>query len=71
MAPTGVLGGLVFGLMVLVVLSIALLATPGSGPRVLIAVWFWTLPVLGVGALAGWAVESLIRRIVRGDATVR
>lgn len=70
MSQKGMLGGVLLGVAVLIALSIMLLRTSGADERVLIAVWLWTLPVLGVGVLIGWSVDVLIRRIVAGiDAT--
>jgi len=52
----GMLIGFVLAAGALLVTSVLLLNVEGTSAKVLVAVWLWLLPVLGLGAGAGWLV---------------
>jgi hypothetical protein len=47
----------------LVVLGVLLLLTDGVTVKVLVAIWLWSLPVLGLGAGLGWAIGTTASRL--------
>ena len=49
-----VLTGVAVAVSGLVAASVWLLSIEGTDAKVLVAVWLWTLPVLGAGAFVGW-----------------
>ena len=55
-ARAGAIVGGVLGILLLGVASVWLLGIEGSGPKVLIAVWLWLLPILGATSALGWAI---------------
>jgi hypothetical protein len=67
MTRTLVLGtffGATAGIAVLVAAAILLLMQPETSAKVLVAVWLWSLPVLGFGAAMGWSIARLAQRLV-------
>ncbi len=58
----GMAVGLVAALVCLIGLSVWLLSPEGTSYKVLVAVWLWALPLIGLFALAGW----LLGRIANG-----
>ena len=59
----GLLLGVFGALVLLVAASVWLLSTPETSVKVLVAVWLWALPILGIGALAGWLVGRMASRL--------
>jgi hypothetical protein len=59
------LGGIALAVAGLLAASVWLLSIDGNGVRVLIAVWLWALPVLGVGALFGWLTGRALRLVTK------
>ena len=59
----GIAVGVVAAVVLLVVLSIQLLQPEGTTSKVLVAVWLWSLPVLGIGALAGWSIARIVQQL--------
>ncbi len=55
----GIAVGLVVALICLIGLSIWLLSPEGTSYKVLVAVWLWALPLLGIFALAGWVLGRI------------
>jgi hypothetical protein len=47
--------GLLVAVALLIFASIWLLGIEGNTYKVLVAVWLWALPVLGVGAIVGYS----------------
>ena len=50
----GVVFGLLAAVVVLVAASVWLLDAQDTSIKVLVAVWLWALPALGIGAGLGW-----------------
>lgn len=61
----GILAGVAAAVVLLAVLSILLLQPEGTSVKVLVAVWLWSLPVLGIGALLGWLLAHFIHGVER------
>ena len=40
-----------------------LLSAEATSAKVLVAVWLWALPVLGLGALIGWLAGKTLRLV--------
>jgi hypothetical protein len=62
---SGTGSGLLLAVALLVAASVWLLSAAEAGLDVLIAVWLWSLPLLGLGALLGWAAGSLTERLLQ------
>jgi hypothetical protein len=62
----GLTGGAAAAVLFLLAASVWLLSAEATSVRVLVAVWLWALPVLGIGAGLGWlagrGVSLLTRR---------
>lgn len=63
MGSMGRLAGAGLGVAILFMLSVLLLRTPGADHAVLVAVWLWSLPVLGATTAFGWATERVLHAI--------
>ena len=61
----GVIAGLTAAVVALIVASILLLQPVGTSVKVLVAVWLWALPALGIGAGLGWLTAAGIGRAFR------
>ena len=61
--------GLAAAVALLVAASVWLLSTPDTSARVLVAVWLWALPVLGLGAGLGWMAGRGVALLTRGRAS--
>jgi hypothetical protein len=59
----GMIGGLIVAAVFLIAVSIALLQPEGTSAKVLIAVWLWALPVIGIGMTLGYGVAKLVGRM--------
>jgi hypothetical protein len=59
----GALAGLALAAILLLWAAFALVTVEGSTVKALVAVWLWTLPVLGIGGGAGWLAGRLVTRI--------
>lgn len=59
----GMLLGVLGAIVLLVALSVRLLQPEDTSAKVLVAVWLWSLPVLGIGAFLGWSLARLYRRV--------
>ncbi len=59
----GLLVGVLGAIVLLVALSVRLLQPEDTSAKVLVAVWLWSLPVLGIGAFVGWSLARLYRRV--------
>ena len=59
----GAMAGLALAAIVLVWAAFALVTAEGSTVKALVAVWLWSLPVLGIGSGAGWLAGRLLQRI--------
>ena len=59
------LGGIALAVAGLLAASVWLLSIDGHGVRVLVAVWLWALPVLGVGALFGWLTGRALKLVTK------
>ena len=59
------LGGIAMAVAALLAASVWLLSIDGHGVRVLVAVWLWALPVVGVGALFGWLTGRALRLVTK------
>jgi glycosyltransferase involved in cell wall biosynthesis len=55
-ASGGAVAGTLLAVVVLVFASVSLLSIDGTNYKVLVAVWLWALPVIGVFALGGYGV---------------
>ena len=55
----GIAIGLIAAVVCLIGLSIWLLSPEGTSYKVLVAVWLWALPLLGLFALAGWVLGRI------------
>jgi len=62
----GMMGGLIVAGVFLLAVSIALLSTEGTSAKVLIAVWLWAVPVIGICTAAGYGVAKLLGRVRGG-----
>lgn len=65
-ARLGMTWALFPALALLFLLAVYLLRSDGSTPKVLVAVWLWTLPILGTFAAAGWLTGRLAASASRG-----
>ncbi len=52
--------GCLLAIATLVFSAVGLLSVEGTNYKVLVAVWLWALPVIGVGVLCGWAIGRLV-----------
>jgi hypothetical protein len=59
----GLVAGLLVAAVLLVTISVALLAPEATSAKVLIAVWLWSLPVIGVCTAAGLGLARLAGRL--------
>ena len=59
------LAGIALAIAALLAASVWLLSIDGHGVRVLVAVWLWALPVLGVGALFGWLTGRALKLVTK------
>lgn len=59
------LTGVALAAIALLAASVWLLSIEGHGVRVLVAVWLWLLPVLGVGALFGWLTGRALKLVTK------
>lgn len=59
----GAIVGFALAAVVLVWVAFALITAEGNTAKVLVAVWLWALPVLGIGGGAGWLLGRLGQRI--------
>jgi hypothetical protein len=59
------LGGIALAVAALLAANVWLLSIDGHGFRVLVAVWLWALPVLGVGAIFGWLTGRALRLVTK------
>ena len=59
----GAIAGAVVALIVLAVVSVWLLNSPGANYKVLVAVWLWCLPVLGLFAGVGYGAGKVVDAI--------
>jgi hypothetical protein len=57
--------GLLVACSALAVWAVWLVTGEGSAPKALVAVWLAALPVLGIGALAGWLIGDVVLVIGR------
>jgi hypothetical protein len=64
-ARSGIGGGFVLSVALLIAAGNWLLRSPETGADVLIAVWLWGLPVLGIGALVGWLAGSMLEKLLQ------
>ena len=60
-----VLTGVAVAVSGLVAASVWLLSIEGTNAKVLVAVWLWMLPVLGVGALLGWLAGRVLKQVTK------
>ena len=63
----GTLLGFVVAIMLLAAVAWMLLSAEGSTYKVLVAVWLWALPVIGVFASGGYLLGKGAEAIDRGD----
>jgi hypothetical protein len=59
------ISGVAFAAIALLAASVWLLSIDGHGVRVLVAVWLWSLPVLGLGAIAGWLMGRVLMLVTK------
>jgi hypothetical protein len=59
----GAMTGLALAAILLAWAAFALVMAEGSTVKAAVAVWLWTLPVLGIGSGAGWLAGRAIQRI--------
>jgi hypothetical protein len=59
----GAIAGLALAAILLVWAAFALVTAEGSTAKALVAVWLWSLPVLGIGSGMGWLAGWFIQRI--------
>jgi hypothetical protein len=59
----GAIAGAALAALLLVWAALALVMAEGSSAKALVAVWLWTLPVLGAGSGGGWLAGLAIQRI--------
>lgn len=59
------LTGVAVAAITLIASSVWLLSAEDTSAKVLVAVWLWALPVLGVGALAGWLAGRALRLVTK------
>lgn len=64
----GIIAGTLAAVGLLVLASVLLLQPEGTSAKVLVAVWLWALPVLGVGAGIGWMAARILRRLTHAAA---
>jgi hypothetical protein len=68
-ATGGAVAGSLLAVAVLVFASVSLLSIDGTNYKILVAVWLWALPVIGVCALVGYAFAlglDVLRRLAKG-----
>ncbi len=56
----GLIAGVVVAAAALIAAGIWLLSAEATSTKVLVAVWLWLLPVLGLGALMGWVTGRCV-----------
>lgn len=65
-ARTGMTWAFGPALLLLAALAVILLRSEGSSVKVLVAVWLWMLPVLGIFAAIGWLAGRLAASFAGG-----
>ncbi len=70
-AITGMLLGLGAAAALLLALAVLLLRSDGSTYKVLVAVWLWALPALGLFGLAGWALGKGAQSISEHEREIK
>lgn len=63
----GMLLGSAVAIALLIAVAVTLLSAEGSTYKVLVAVWLWALPVIGVFATAGYLLGKGAEAIDRGE----
>jgi len=62
---SGTVAGMAIGVLLLALLAVWVLRGEGAGVRVLVAIWLWFLPMIGLSGLAGWLLGTGMERMGR------
>jgi hypothetical protein len=62
---TGMVAGIALAGGLLVLAAVLLLSIEGTSVKVLVAIWLWLLPALGLGAAFGWLAGKAVSSVQR------